>query len=249
MSLKNNLTAMLALHMVILGGSGLLPASAAKKTVKGVAPKKTSPPPFPFHKPDWEKETIPLTGDALEAWNNGEKAFRALDYRGAAEQFRKVVDLNPDYSRGHERLGSALAAAEDYDNADLEMNKAIKLNPKDYLPHLVLGRIILVKQGEAAGTAEAQKAFDINPWACAAFLDFANQDRFDEHKWFVLANYWKEMQADMAKVKAAQPKVVKKGEDNSDEPCCDACAAKGIKMTKEECAKAAMGKTTSTSSK
>src|SRR5271170_6553525 len=176
MQARKQIVVLMTLHMVIASFGCALAAKAAK-TVR----KSYSPPPFPFHKPDSDKESIPLTGEALESWNNGEKAFRALDFKTAVSQFQKVVELNPNYSRGHLRLGSAMAAADDYDNAETELDKAIKLDPKDYLPHLVLGRVTLVKKDEKAGNVEAQKAFDLNPWACAAFLDFANQFRFDPH--------------------------------------------------------------------
>ncbi len=176
-----------------------------------------------------------LPDAALDAWNKGEAAFRALDFKGAIDQFRAVVEANPKYSRGYERLGSAQAAADDYDAASTSLNKAIELDAKDYLPHLVLGRVILVKQGEKAGVAEAQKAYDINPWACAAFLDFANKDRFDEHKWFVLANYWKEMEAE---AQAAPKKPTSMMEKKEIEACCDACAKKGMMGSPEDCAKA-----------
>lgn len=159
---------------------------------------KQSPlPPFPFHKIPQTIETQ-LSGPAGVAWKSGEIEFRQLKYKEAIDSFKKVSEIKPDVSRVHTRLGSALAASGDYDAAAREMNKAIELDGKDYLPHLVLGRIILVQKGEKAGVAEATKAYNIDPWACAAFLEYANKDRFDPQKWFVLANYWKEMEHDAA---------------------------------------------------
>lgn len=110
-----------------------------------------------------------------------------------------------------------------------EEQKAAALDPKDYLPHLILGRIFLVLKGEKEGAEEAQQAYDINPFACSGFLNFANKDRLDRHRWFVQANYWKEMAAaERTEPKAAgvtaQPPVVpesagsKNSEGNSPAP-------------------------------
>lgn len=187
--------------------------------------KKTfTPPPFPFHKIPDDGPAFKLTGVAAEAWTKGEAAFRANDFDGAIARFQEVVKLQPEYSRGHERLGSAMAATGNYSGATTELQKAITLDDKDFLPHLVLGRIILAQGKENEGVVEAQKAYDMNPWYCTGFLGYSNNERFDPHKWFVLANYWKEMKADSAKV---QPAVTK---DNTaaDKPCCEACAKDGM---------------------
>jgi tetratricopeptide (TPR) repeat protein len=213
----------------VLSLTGMIAYSADKKE------KPSTPPAFPFRKPGVPMDAPTLPDVALDAWNKGEAAFRAQDFKGAIEQFHVVIDANPKYSRGYERLGSVQAASDDYDGALSSLNKAIELDAKDYLPHLVLGRVILVKKGEKAGVAEAQKAYDINPWACAAFLDFANKDRFDEHKWFVLANYWKEMEAE---AKAAPQKPTSMMQKKVTEACCEACAKKGIMGSAEDCAKA-----------
>ncbi|HEY9757390.1 MAG TPA: tetratricopeptide repeat protein [Oculatellaceae cyanobacterium] len=227
--------------MLCLSG---LTAFAVEKKTTGTNAKTASkakayrPPAFPFRKPGTPMDAPKLPDNALDAWNKGEAAFRALDFKGAVEQFQAVVDANPTYSRGYERLGSAQAASDDYDAALKSLNKAVELDQKDYLPHLVLGRVILVKIGEQAGTVEAQRAYDINPWECAGFLDFANQDRFDEHKWFVLANYWKEMEADVRAAAQKKPATMMRAQKKETEPCCDACAKKGMMGSPEDCAKA-----------
>jgi tetratricopeptide (TPR) repeat protein len=213
----------------LLSFTGLIAYSAEKKEKPYTAPA------FPFRKPGVAMDAEPTPEAAIDSWNKGEAAFRSQDYKAAAEQFHAVITANPKFSRAYERLGSAQAASDDYDSALTSLNKAIELDAKDYLPHLVLGRVILVKKGEKAGVAEAQKAYDINPWACAAFLDFANKDRFDEHKWFVLANYWKAMEAE---AKAAPAKPASMMDKKVTEACCEACAKKGMMGTAEDCAKA-----------
>jgi tetratricopeptide (TPR) repeat protein len=212
-----------------------LSAASAVFAAESDKEKAFTPPAFPFRKAGVPMDAWKLPDNDIDSWNKGELAFRSQDYKGASEQFKKVVAANPKYSRGYERLGSAQAASDDYDSAVTSLNKAIELDAKDYLPHLILGRVILVKKGETAGVAEAQKAYDINPWACAAFLDFANKDRFDEHKWFVLANYWKEMEVEarQAPKKSSSMMPQKVGE-----ACCAACAEKGMMGSPEDCAKA-----------
>ncbi|HEY9714932.1 MAG TPA: tetratricopeptide repeat protein [Chroococcales cyanobacterium] len=176
----------------VVAHSILVPAAAA--------------PGAPVRKPPVSVKAQPLlTGKAKEEWDLGEAALKSGSFDQAVRHFKAVVQLAPDHSRAHERLGSALAASEKYEDGAAEERKAAALDAKDYLPHLILGRILLVLKGEKEGVDEAQKAYDINPFACAAFLNFANKDRFDPHRWFVQANYWKEMAAAQRAAEAAKP--------------------------------------------
>ncbi|HEY9734342.1 MAG TPA: hypothetical protein V6C89_20695 [Drouetiella sp.] len=224
---KINLAARL-LVSVLFWQSSLVSVFAADSHKKAF-----TPPPFPFH--NKSGDLLPkLSEVAQKEWDEGEKSFRAMNYELAVQQFHKVIELEPKFELGYVRYGSALAASGKYDDAKRELNIAIELAPRDYLAHLVLGRVILVKSGEDAGAVEAQRAYDLNPWSCAAFLEFANKEQFDPQRWFVLANYWKEMKADAA---ASAMKNVTKGQ-----ACCPECAKKGMNADPEACKKKAAGK-------
>jgi tetratricopeptide (TPR) repeat protein len=217
-----------ALSLSVL--SSVVPALSADSEDKGF-----TPPPFPFHNKGGMDAAPKLSATAQKEWDEGEKSFRAMNYKLAAQNFQKVAELEPKFELGHVRYGSALAASGNYDDAKREIDKAIELAPRDYLAHLVLGRIILVKSGEDAGAVEAQRAYDLNPWNCAAFLEFANKEQFEPHRWFVLANYWREMKSDAAA--STNKKNIKA------EACCPECAKKGMNADPEACKKKAAGKT------
>ncbi len=80
-------------------------------------------------------------GTAAHAgWDEGVAAFRAGNYAQAAEEFRTVVEEQPDWPGGHRMLGQALLKLDRSQEALTHLRKAYDLGPEDVAVQMVLGQ-------------------------------------------------------------------------------------------------------------
>jgi Flp pilus assembly protein TadD len=82
-----------------------------------------------------------------ESFDEAMYAFSTGDLDGAIEQFRTILDRQPDHFDAQLSLGMAYYRKGDYARAIAEGLKAEKLNPKDQLVHTNLS-LFYVKAGD-----------------------------------------------------------------------------------------------------
>ncbi len=80
------------------------------------------------------------TVPALAGWEEGVAAFTSKNYQGAAAEFKKLVDQNPDGYRSHYMLGLSLEQLGRKEEALHHLRKAYDLNPNDLSIKVALGR-------------------------------------------------------------------------------------------------------------
>jgi len=105
-------------------------------------------------------------GDAtsLRLLEAAEAAQLDFDYGHALEALRDMVEHQPDFAEGWNRLAYALFLANSYDAALAALDKAIALEPMHYAALAGKG-IILIQQGkEAEAQAPLKRALAIDPW-------------------------------------------------------------------------------------
>lgn len=77
-------------------------------------------------------DAIDLDSENYTLYSNRSACFCALGkYEQAAADARKVIQLKPDWVRGHTRLGAALQGSEDWDGAEQAFTKALELDPEN----------------------------------------------------------------------------------------------------------------------
>jgi len=77
----------------------------------------------------------------LEAgWEEGVAAFRAKNYAQAAEEFKTVVEDQPDWPGGHRMLGQSLLKLNRGQEALTHLRKAYDLQPDDVAVQMILGQ-------------------------------------------------------------------------------------------------------------
>jgi tetratricopeptide (TPR) repeat protein len=105
-------------------------------------------------------------GDAtsLALIKKAEAAQLEFGYGHALEALRDMVEHQPDFAEGWNRLAYALFLANSYDAALAALDKAIALEPMHYAALAGKG-VILIRQGnDADGVAALKHALAIDPW-------------------------------------------------------------------------------------
>jgi tetratricopeptide (TPR) repeat protein len=105
-------------------------------------------------------------GDAtsLALIKTAEAAQLEFDYGHALEALHDMVEHQPDFAEGWNRLAYALFLANSYDGALAALDKAIALEPMHYAALAGKG-VILIRQGnDADGVAALKRALEIDPW-------------------------------------------------------------------------------------
>lgn len=72
-----------------------------------------------------------LAETAEEYLAKGIEKAEAGEYRGAIEDFSKVIELNPNYAEAYLLRGTSKAGLGDYRGAIQDYNKSVELNPSD----------------------------------------------------------------------------------------------------------------------
>lgn len=80
-------------------------------------------------------------GVSLEAgWEEGVAAFKAGNYAQASEEFRAVVEEQPEWPGGHRMLGQSLLKLDRTQEALTHLRKAYDLKPDDVAVQMILGQ-------------------------------------------------------------------------------------------------------------
>ncbi len=80
------------------------------------------------------------TGPALAGWEEGVAAFTSKNFEQAAQEFRALVENNPEGYRSHYMLGLSLEQLGRKEEALHHLRQAYDLNPNDLQTKLALGR-------------------------------------------------------------------------------------------------------------
>jgi tetratricopeptide (TPR) repeat protein len=102
----------------------------------------------------------------------------------AIEQFRKAIELNPDFVPAYFSLGDALMDQEKVDEAIEQFRKAIKLEPDAAPAYLRLGDALMDQEKVDEAIEQFRKAIKLEPDAAPAYLRLGDalmeQEKVDE---------------------------------------------------------------------
>jgi tetratricopeptide (TPR) repeat protein len=83
---------------------------------------------------------LTLSLAAHAGWQEGVSAFQAGNYAQAAEEFRTVVEGQPEWPGGHLMLGRSLLKLQRSQEALTHLRKAYDLQPEDVATQMILGQ-------------------------------------------------------------------------------------------------------------
>ncbi len=104
--------------------------------------------------PSYDKPAKALKGIADRIYNEGNVSLRRGNYEGAAENYEKVLELNPEYSRAHFQLGFLSTRLGEYEAALKHYEKAVTVDPSFAKGWFALG-LALQRNGDFDKAIEA----------------------------------------------------------------------------------------------
>ena len=94
--------------------------------------------------------------DKITLYKSGMTRFAQQDFVGALEDFKKALDIDPEFADVLQSVAHVYEKLEDYDAALDYAQKAVECNPDDFLAHTSLSMFYQRKGMIAA--AEEEKA-------------------------------------------------------------------------------------------
>jgi len=101
------------------------------------------------------------------------RQLASQEIREAIAQYRKAIELKPDYAEAYGDLGMALATIKKYDEAIVLYRKALGMNPDNAVTHGNLGAALASRGDLQAGIDELRKAVALNPDSIDAHRNLA----------------------------------------------------------------------------
>jgi predicted negative regulator of RcsB-dependent stress response len=89
--------------------------------------------------------------------------FQKGDYEKAKWNFKKAVDIGPEFAENHLNLGTVYFKLKDYDNALRSYNEALKLRPKLAIVHIALGEFYKSFEDYDKAADYFKKALEYDP--------------------------------------------------------------------------------------
>jgi tetratricopeptide (TPR) repeat protein len=122
----------------------------------------------------WLLINLPFRNEvqALERWQvatrihyslGGNFLFKKRQYREAIEEYRKALDLAPQFAPAYNRLGMAQAILGELEEAEKNFRKVIELAPDMDQGYLNLGILYELRGEPAQGLPLLEKALSLNP--------------------------------------------------------------------------------------
>ena len=122
----------------------------------------------PFFEP--AKECLKLVGDVLKQRIKTENALH--QFKGAAygskgmydeeiAEYKRAIEINPNYAQAHCSLGAVYSVKGMYDEAIGEFKKAIEINPNYALPHNNLAIVYYCKREYSLAIKHCDRAIEL----------------------------------------------------------------------------------------
>lgn len=85
------------------------------------------------------------------------------DWAGAEKQFRRAIELNPNYALGHDQYGWWLTVSKRFEEAAAEFDKAIQLEPVSFLFIEDAAQLDYMRRRYASAISRARKVVEMDP--------------------------------------------------------------------------------------
>ena len=110
------------------------------------------------------RKALQLDPSLAEAHTSLASVMKAYDWdwQGAEKEFKRALELNPNYSTAHQFHGELLECVGRYDDAVAELKRARELDPFAPRVHTILAWVLYLARRYDEGLAAVQKGFEID---------------------------------------------------------------------------------------
>ena len=126
----------------------------------------------------------PTNKAAIDAFNNGQKAFENKDFDSAVTDFTKAIELDPKFVNAYSCRGDGYLKLKAYLESIADCTKAMEVDPKHANAYIIRGNAyrILKKYPESMG--DCTKAIELDPKHANAYnirgMAYADLNKYAE---------------------------------------------------------------------
>ena len=117
---------------------------------------------------------VAAADQAIKQYNSAVSLMRGGKAREAVQEFRKAIDLNPDFAEAHYALGVLLMRLGDQPGAKQEFDIVVKLNPDSADAHNNLGALLAQDQNYSEAIWHVLEGLRLNPKDAKARINLSN---------------------------------------------------------------------------
>jgi tetratricopeptide (TPR) repeat protein len=124
------------------------------------------------------------TDRLAELAKHGNAALATKDFPAAEQDYRAILDINPELAEMRSNLGLALYMQRKYDQAEHEFDQAVRANPRLFVPNYFLGVRLFKTNRYGQARTYLAAALKINPgdlqtqeWLAATYIGLQDLDQ------------------------------------------------------------------------
>jgi len=95
------------------------------------------------------------------------------DYAGAESEYRRVIELNPNYALAHQNLGVMLNRIGRHEEGMIELRRALEIEPLSIVINRLYGDILVCDKRYDEGLSQLKKALELDTTFPTSYLSFS----------------------------------------------------------------------------
>ena len=100
--------------------------------------------------------------------------LKDYDYAGAEREYRRVIELNPNYALAHQNLGVMLHRIGRHEEGTIELRRALELEPLSLVINRLYGDILICTKRYDEALTQLKKTLELDPTFSTTYLSLSS---------------------------------------------------------------------------